>query len=112
MQTNEKIINIANHFKCGVITIARRALDNKYIIQSQYESIASVAITEANKRNKSKGGGDYYNTAISRYGRRFILALDSSIREGKTTYTEAFGLTNTTRKTFDTLVEEVRSRPE
>jgi Zn-dependent peptidase ImmA (M78 family) len=112
MQINEKIINIANHFKCGVITIARRALDNKYIIPSQYENIASAAIATAKKRNKNKSGGDYYNTAISRYGRPFILALENSIREGKTAYTEAFGLTNTTRKTFDTLVDEIRSRPE
>jgi Zn-dependent peptidase ImmA (M78 family) len=108
---NKKIRDIAGYFKCGVITIARRALDNKYIDQPQYEKIASDAIA-GTKRNKKNGKGNYYATAISRYGRYFILALDSSIREGKTTYTEAFGLTNTTRKTFDTLVDEIRSRVE
>jgi Zn-dependent peptidase ImmA (M78 family) len=109
---NNKIRDLAGYFKCGIITIARRALDNKYIDQSRYEKIASTVIADAKKREKKNGGGDYYNTAISRYGRYFILALDSSIREGKTTYTEAFGLTNTTRKTFDTLVDKIRIRAE
>jgi Zn-dependent peptidase ImmA (M78 family) len=105
---NNKIRDIAGYFKCGVITIARRALDNKYISQTQYKQIASDAIADAKKREKKNGDGNYYNTAISRYGRYFILALNNSIREGKTTYTEAFGLTNTTRKTFDTLVDKIR----
>jgi Zn-dependent peptidase ImmA (M78 family) len=101
---NDKIINAAQYFKCGVITIARRALDNKYISPRQYKKIASDAIDNARIKNKNKSGGDYYKTVISRYGRRFIIALENSIREGKTSYTEAFGLTNTTRETFDTLV--------
>ncbi|MDR2659884.1 MAG: ImmA/IrrE family metallo-endopeptidase [Spirochaetaceae bacterium] len=88
---SNKIHDIAGYFKCGVITIARRAFDNKYISQLQYEKIASGAIIDA-KKIKNKNG--------------------NSIREGKTTYTEAFGLTNTTRKTFDTLVDKIRSRIE
>jgi Zn-dependent peptidase ImmA (M78 family) len=109
---NDKIRDVAGYFKCGVITIARRALDNKYITQPQYEKIASDAISDTKKINKNDGKGNYYTTAISRYGRYFILALDNSIKEGKTTYTEAFGLTNTTRKTFDTLVDEIKGRAE
>jgi hypothetical protein len=62
------------------------------------------------QKKEKNNQGNYYTTAISRYGEYFILALDNSIREGKTTYTEAVGLTNTTRKTFDTLVDEIRSR--
>jgi Zn-dependent peptidase ImmA (M78 family) len=109
---DSKIRDIARYFKCGVITIARRALDNKYISQTQYKQVVSDAVADAKKRNNKDGKGNYYATAISRYGSHFILALDNSIREGKTTYTEAFGLTNTTRKTFDTLVDEIRSRVE
>ncbi|MDR0657292.1 MAG: ImmA/IrrE family metallo-endopeptidase [Treponema sp.] len=107
---DNKLTNVASYFKCGVITIARRALDNNYINQTKYEKIVSDLITDAKKRKKGKGQGNYYTTAISRYGKHFILALDNSIREGKTTYTEAFGLTNTTRKTFDTLVDEIRGK--
>ncbi|MDR3342722.1 MAG: ImmA/IrrE family metallo-endopeptidase [Treponema sp.] len=106
---DEKIDNIAKHFRCGSITIARRALDNKYINQSQYEKIVADLTANSKKRKDNQGGGDYYNTAKSRYGVPFILALDNSIKEGKTTYTEAFRLTNTNRKTFDTLVEEITS---
>jgi Zn-dependent peptidase ImmA (M78 family) len=108
----EKILDAAKYFKCSGITIARRALDNNYISQTQYKKIASDAIANAKKRVKKTRGENYYNTAKSRYGRYFILALDNSIREGKTTYTEAFGLTNTTRKTFDTLVEKIRDTAE
>jgi Zn-dependent peptidase ImmA (M78 family) len=107
---NTKLFDLAGYFKCSVVTIARRALDNRYIGQEQYKQIVLETISAARKRNKKTGTGDYYKTAISRYGKYFILALDNSIREGKTSYTEAFRLTNTTRKTFDTLVDEIRGR--
>jgi Zn-dependent peptidase ImmA (M78 family) len=106
LSVNKKVENIVQYFHCGHVTIARRALDNKYIDQSQYEKI--VANLTANSRKVNQDGGDYYRTAKSRYGISLILALDSSIQEGKTTYTEAFRLTNTSRKTFDTLVEKVK----
>jgi Zn-dependent peptidase ImmA (M78 family) len=80
---NNKIQGIAGYFKCGVIIIARRALDNKYINQAQYEKFAFNAIADVKKRNQKKNKGDYYNTAISRYGRYFILALDNNIKRRK-----------------------------
>ena len=49
------------------------------------------------------GGGDYYRTQLSRMDHRFLQALDASVQEGKTLYTEAFRLTNTNRVTFDKL---------
>jgi len=39
---------------------------------------------------------------------RFLQALDASVQEGKTLYTEAFRLTNTNRVTFDKLLEKVQ----
>jgi Zn-dependent peptidase ImmA (M78 family) len=107
---NNKITYVARHFKCGVITIARRALDNNYINKPQYETFVSDIITKTRNSNKNRGGGDYYNTAISRYGRRLILALDNSVKEGKTPYTEAFRLTGTNRATFANLVSEIRGQ--
>jgi Zn-dependent peptidase ImmA (M78 family) len=108
---NDKITCIAKYFKCGVITIARRSLDNNYINQSQYKEFAAkiIAKTRAGKKNLS-GRGDYYKTAISRYGEPLVLALDNSIKEGKTLYTEAFRLTGTNRGTFANLVTEIRDR--
>ncbi|MDR1149063.1 MAG: ImmA/IrrE family metallo-endopeptidase [Spirochaetaceae bacterium] len=106
---NDKITCIAKYFKCGVITIARRALDNNYINQSQYKEFAAKIIEKTRAGNKnSSGSGDYYKTAISRYGEPLVLALDNSIKEGKTLYTEAFRLTGTNRGTFANLVAEIR----
>ncbi|MDR2747155.1 MAG: hypothetical protein LBB77_06865, partial [Treponema sp.] len=68
--------------KRGFVGPAKRALDNNYINRTQYEKIASDLTTDAKKRKKGNGRGNYYNTAISRYGKYFILALDNSIREG------------------------------
>jgi Zn-dependent peptidase ImmA (M78 family) len=106
----DKITYIAKHFKCGEITIARRALDNNYIVQSQYEEIAADVITGVNTSNKKSGGGDYYKTIISRLGSRLILAIDNSVKEGKTPYTEAFALTGTNHATFTNLVTKIRGQ--
>jgi Zn-dependent peptidase ImmA (M78 family) len=103
-----RIDNIAEHFRCGSMTIARRALDNNYINQPKYEEIVADLATCPKKKDDNKSRGNYYSTAKARYGASFILALDNSIKEGKTTYTEAFRLTNTSRKTFDTLVKKVK----
>lgn len=105
---DRKVSTIASYFRCGDITVARRALDNNYINQTQYKDIVAKIIAKYKKHSNKDSGGDYYKTAKSRYGIPFVLALDSSIKEGKTTYTEAFRLTNTTRKTFDELVKNVR----
>ena len=107
---NDKITHIARYFKCGEITIARRALDNNYISRPQYEKVAAIVIAGARNSKKKSGGGDYYTTAISRFGSRLILALDNSIKEGKTPYTEAFKLTGTNHATFSNLVAEIRGQ--
>ena len=105
-----KITYVAKYFKCGEIIIARRALDNNYINRPQYEKIAADVIAGAKNSNKKSGGGDYYTTAISRFGSRLILAMDNSIKEGKTPYTEAFRLTGTNHVTFTNLVSEIRGQ--
>jgi Zn-dependent peptidase ImmA (M78 family) len=105
---NNKITYVARHFKCGVITIARRALDNNYINRPQYEKFVSGIITKTGNSNKNHDGGNYYNTAISRYGSRLFLSLDNSLKEGKTSYTEAFRLTGTNHATFDNLASKIR----
>ncbi|GHT78426.1 hypothetical protein FACS1894130_04980 [Spirochaetia bacterium] len=105
-QLNDIISLIAAHFKCGTTVIARRALDHDFIKQKQYDAIADEA--KKNFKPNRASGGNYYRTNISRLGRPFVLALESSVREGKTTYTDAFRLTDTTRMTFDVLTNEAR----
>jgi Zn-dependent peptidase ImmA (M78 family) len=106
----DKITHIAKHFKCGEITIARRALDNNYISQPQYEKFVTDVIARMRTSNKKSGGGDYYKTITSKLGSRFILALDNSVKEGKTPYTEAFALTGTNHATFTNLVTKIRGQ--
>lgn len=59
------------------------------------------------KENKQKNSGNYYNTMGSRLDRCFIRALCESINMGRTTYTEAYRLTNTSRKTFSEVAQRL-----
>ena len=59
------------------------------------------------KENKQKNSGNYYNTMGFRLDRCFIRALCESINMGRTTYTEAYRLTNTSRKTFSEVAQRL-----
>ncbi|MDD3252904.1 MAG: ImmA/IrrE family metallo-endopeptidase [Lachnospiraceae bacterium] len=98
----EKVRELSKKFKCGESVIARKALDNKRINQSIYAEVIenSIAAYREMKDNRESGGGNYYNTMGSRLDGRFIKALCESISTGRTTFTEAYRLTNTSRKTF------------
>ena len=101
-ETTEKIIvKLARHFKCGVIVVARKALENQYITKDQYTLIANNAVKNY-KKNKSKGG-DFYRSLNSKIDTNFLNYLISSVEKGNTLYTEAFRLTNTNSKTFNNL---------
>ena len=102
------IQTLAKRFNCGTTVIARRALDNNYIDQKTYNSIAKLAVNKylENKKKKS-GGGDFYRTAASRIDKRFLGMLIGSVAQGKTLYTDAFRLTNTNRTTFTILVNKM-----
>lgn len=51
-------------------------------------------------KKKKQSGGDYYKTMSSRLDACFVRALCESISIGRTSYTEAYRLTNTSSKTF------------
>ena len=104
---NEKIVALSNYFKCSQLVIARRALDLKYISESEY----ALTAHEAKQRFALKtdnGGGDYYKTQATRIDHRFLFALEASVREGRTLHSDAFRLTNTNRGTFDNLLMQLR----
>ena len=67
-----------------------------------YDQVVQTAIENYNqvKKNKDASGGNYYNTIGSRLDGCFVRALCESINMGRTTYTEAYHLTNTNRKTL------------
>ena len=105
------IDQIAKKFKCGTMVIARRAYDNGFIDYSTYQQICKTAINSYNRNRKKKkeegGGGDYYKTLASRLDRRFLDMVVGSVRSGTMQYTDAFRLTNTSRATFDVLIQKI-----
>ena len=58
------------------------------------------------KQEKSSGG-DYYRVARSKLDGAFVRALCESVNSGRTSYTEAYRLTNTSRKTFSDVVQHL-----
>lgn len=107
-EVNDKICQLASLFHCSSIVIARKALDSGYIDKNSYDSVVNEAIKSFNDSRKKTSGGNYYATMATRLDHSLIIALDNSVREGKTQFTDAYRLTNTNRRTFSKLVEEVR----
>lgn len=101
------IPELAKQFRCGESVIARRALDNGKIGKDVYDIIIQKAIDNYNeeKKNKKNIGGNYYNTMESRLDGCFVRAICESINMGRTSYAEAYQLTNTSRKTFSNIVQ-------
>ena len=110
LPSKKDVINkLATMFMCGVTTLARRAKDHKYISSDLYTEIAEEAIELYKQFLKNRGnGGNFYNTNANHLDARFLLMLDSSVREGKTQYTDAYRLTNLNRSTFSQLIEQVK----
>lgn len=101
------IYTLAQKFKCGITVVARKVLDNGFIKSTLYHKIAKLAVAKYNeqrKKDKAKGGGDYYNTIGSRIDRRFLNKLKNSVAEGRTLYSNAYRLTYTNRVTFENLI--------
>lgn len=99
--THEKIKELARMFRCSGSVIARRALDNKKIDQNVYNKVIADAIEAYIQAKQEKSsGGDYYRVARSKLDGVFVRALCESVNSGRTSYTEAYRLTNTTSKTF------------
>lgn len=101
----EKISTIAKKFHCGLIVIARKALDNGEISGNEYNGIAKKVIEfyYESKVDKKTGGGNYYNTQRSRVDRALVQTICTALSDGSITYPEAFRLTNTNMKTFPDL---------
>ena len=97
----KKIRLITQVFRCSESVIARKAFDNRKIEKDLYTEIIEEAI-EAYKtmRENDSSGGNYYHTLKTRLDACFVRALCESINSGRTTFSEAYRLTNTSRKTF------------
>lgn len=109
MDVYATITELSKYFRCGEIVIARKAMDCKKIKQDVYNQVVQNAIDNYNqaKESKKNPGGDYYNTMGSRLDGSLIRALCESINMGRTSYTEAYRLTNTSRKTFSDVAQRL-----
>ena len=101
-----KIKELARMFRCSGSVIARRAFDNKKIDKNVYNQVITEAIEAyiQSKQEKSSGG-DYYRVARSKLDGVFVRALCESVNSGRTSFTEAYRLTNTTSKTFSEVAD-------
>lgn len=106
----EAIEKISNLFNCSRLVVARRALDCGLVSKDVYEMISSSVANEyRNLKKYNKKGGNYYSNLSFRFGNNFIHSLSQSIQNGRTTYTEAYSLTGTNRKTFDGLLRSINA---
>lgn len=105
----DDIINVmSSQFKCSRFVIIRRALDNGFISKFDYDTLTAESIEISNQK---KGSGGSYGSNISYYNdKRFINRLLISVGEGRTQYTEAFRLTQTSYKTFNKYIQGVESK--
>lgn len=91
-------------FHCSLTAAARRAFDFHRISGTEFAGYIKL-FSQAYVNNKAQGrGGNYYNTMQSRLDRSFLKALADSVLAGRTSYPEAFRLTDTNNKTFTHLV--------
>ncbi|MCL2833014.1 MAG: ImmA/IrrE family metallo-endopeptidase [Treponema sp.] len=105
----ENINKLVKQFRCGKSVIIRKALDNNFITNEQYNEFTNYIIAVSRlKKSNNNGGGDHYKNLESRYSPRFILALANSINEGRTLYKEANKLICSNRVIFDRFVNEVK----
>jgi Zn-dependent peptidase ImmA (M78 family) len=103
------IKELAGYFHCGETVVARKAFDCRKITHDVYKQVVQNTIDNYNKMKDRKegSGGNYYNTMGSRLDGCFVRALCESINMGRTSYTEAYRLTNTSRKTFSEVVQNL-----
>lgn len=102
-----RVSRIAAIFRCSHSVVVRRCLDSGYISAADYSKLQQKAKLIAQQTKKSSGG-DYWATLLTRADHRFLRALENSVSEGRTPYTEAFRLTNTNLSTFEPMMQRVR----
>lgn len=95
-----KVAKITGLFRCSEYVVARKALDCGYIPQEMYQKIIDCQETKM----KNDSGGNYYTTAGSRIDSRFKMLLGNSVLNGRTSYAQAYRLSNTSAKTFSSVV--------
>lgn len=85
------LTRLARTFKVSTLVILRRLLDAGKLNRDEYSEAWRKEIARLRlSARRGSGGGNFYNTAAIRFGRRFTRALIESTVEGKTLYRDAF----------------------
>ncbi len=101
----DRMQGISRKFHCSMIVVARRALDNRFINKNEYQNTVELVKNLYIENKRTGSGGDYYKTLLSRLDHRVLFALNDSAYAGDTAFTDVYRLTNTNRRTFDTLID-------
>lgn len=103
---DDAIEELAERFPVSQVVIARRALDEGFISSAKYQNVVDACRRHwEDQRASSTSGGNYYSTKRSRLDHRFVERLVASVSEGRTSYTDAYRLTGTNRRTFSNVLK-------
>lgn len=83
--------NLARQFKVSQIVIARRLLDIGKITQKEFFKFYNEYKNKEHSKQSSQGG-NFYNTANLRYGKKFLEILSTAVLSGKTLYRDFYRL--------------------
>ena len=107
---------ISEYFKVSLIVAARRARDTDCISENQFKKFYSNYIESALlqrekdrklRDQKKKSGPSYYNTAISRVGKRFLRTVFTAVGENRLLYRDAYNLTSLKPRAFSEMTKKV-----
>lgn len=93
---------LARHFKVSPIVAGRRAMDLRLVDREAFFEFYRDYTQRERDRNKSSGGGDFYNTQNSRLGQGFAVAVMRAALEGRLSFKEAYDLTGLRGGAFQT----------
>lgn len=84
-------------FRVSTLVVLRRMRDAGHLSKDDHASahraeLARLRDIMRQRKERAKGGGDFYNTSRYRLSPRFATAVISSTYEGRSTFTEAFRL--------------------
>ena len=94
--------SLSRVYRVSPVVIARRCLDAKQIDEGRFFAFY-IAYMEELKNVPKRGtdGGNFWNNQNTRLGERFGRAVITSAKEGRLSYSDAYGLVNLKGKTFD-----------
>lgn len=99
----------ANYFHVSIYTVGIRAKHLGMITQNELNEIMKIPHKTPEKKDK-EGGGNYYNTALSKVDSIFMNRIINSYNSRRTSTTEAAKLMGISLKSFKKTVERFQER--